>query len=204
MMSEEYRQKLPRYVFGISALGLAGYFLVAHGHEPIIFFASLFFLVICATDTLQSRIPNLATFTLLLIGLAYHLQTGGIEGGALAVAGMLVGLVLLLAPYLMGGMGAGDVKALAALGALLGPGDIFQVFLFSALIGGAMALVHLLLSKNLNSRLRSWIAAAWLAITRQGLPGTATEVVDTRIKYPYGAAIVFGFFAFISWGGLLS
>jgi prepilin peptidase CpaA len=204
MMKEEYRRKLPSYVFGISALGLAGYFLVAHGHEPIIFFASLFFLVICTTDTLQSRIPNLATFTLLLVGLAYHLQTGGLEGGTLALTGMLVGLALLLPPYLMGGVGGGDVKALAALGALLGPGDIFQVFLLGGLIGGVMALIHLLISKNLRGRLRSWTAAAWLVITRQGGLEAATEVVDTRIKYPYGAAIAFGFFAFISWGGLLS
>ena len=196
------RQKIPRFVFGLSALGLAGYFLLAHGHEPIIFFASLFFLVICTTDTLQAKIPNLATFTLVLIGLGYHIQADGVLGGAMALAGLLVGLALLLTPYLLGGMGAGDVKALAALGALLGPGDIFQVFLFSGLIGGAMALVHLALSKNLNDRLRSWITTAWLLFTRQRLPGKATDAVDTRIKYPYGAAIAFGFFAFISWGGL--
>ncbi|MEN8135423.1 MAG: prepilin peptidase [Thermodesulfobacteriota bacterium] len=203
MMNGEHRQEIPRYVFGLSALGLAGYFLLAHVHEPVIFFASLFFLVICTTDTLQARIPNPATFTLVLIGLGYQIQAGGILGGAMALAGLLVGLALLLVPYLLGGMGAGDVKALAALGALLGPGDIFQVFLFSGLIGGAMALVHLALSKNLKNRLRSWLATAWLLITRQSLPGKEAVAEDTRIKYPYGAAIAFGFFAFLSWGGLV-
>lgn len=144
----------------------------------------------------------MATFTLILIGLGYHLQAGGVQGGVVAIAGLLVGLALLLIPYLMGGMGAGDVKALAALGALLGPGDIFQVFIFSGLIGGGMALVHLALSGNMKNRLRSWLTTGWLVVTRQGLPGKEADVVDAKIKYPYGAAIALGFFAFISWGGL--
>ena len=203
MMNGVHWQKIPRYLFGFSAIGLAGYFLLTRVHEPVIFFASLFFIVICTTDTLHSKIPNLATFTLVLIGLAYHIQAGGLPGGAKALTGLLLGFALLLGPYLLGGMGAGDVKALAALGALLGPGDIFQVFILSGLIGGAMALTHLLLSKNLKSRLRSWMTAAWLVISRQGFAGRAAEVVDTRFKYPYGAAIAFGFFAFISWGGLV-
>lgn len=202
MMNNEQRQKIPRYAFGLSALAMAGYFLLAHVHNPIIFFPSLFFLVICTTDTLQSKIPNLATFTLILIGFGYQIQADGFLGAGIALAGLLLGFILLLAPYLMGGMGAGDVKALAALGSLLGPGDIFQVFLFSGLIGGAMALVHLLLSNNLKNRLRSWLATTWLVFTNQGFPKRETNEVDTRIKYPYGAAIAFGFFAFISWGGL--
>lgn len=202
MINGEQWQKIPRYVFGLSAFGLAGYFLLAHVHEPVVFFASLFFMVICITDTLQSRIPNMATFTLILIGLGYHLQTGGVSGGVMAVVGLLVGLTLLIVPYLMGGMGAGDVKALAALGALLGPGDIFQVFIFSGLIGGVMALAHLAFSGNLQGRLRSWLATGWLVITGQGLPGKTVDGADAKIKYPYGAAIALGFFAFISWGGL--
>jgi prepilin peptidase CpaA len=203
MMTGEHCQKITRYVFGCSALGLAVYFILARGHEPVIFFASLFFLVICTTDTLHSKIPNLATFTLVLIGLGYHIQIGGIEGGVMAAAGLLLGLTLLLVPYMMGGMGAGDVKALAALGSLLGPTDIFQVFLFSGLIGGAMALVHLAFSENLKDRLRSWLTTLWLFITRQGFPEKKADSADKMIKYPYGAAIAFGFFAFIIWGGLV-
>ncbi len=196
-------QNIFRYLFGFNALTLAGYFLLTRMHEPVIFFASLFFIVICATDTLHSKIPNLATFTLILIGLGYHIQTDGLLGALMAMSGLLVGLSLLLAPYLLGGMGGGDVKALAALGTLLGPADIFQVFILSGLIGGAMALTHLLFSRNLKSRLRSWMTAARLVITCRGSSVTGSEIVDTSFKYPYGAAIAFGFFAFICWGGLV-
>ncbi|MBW2186737.1 MAG: prepilin peptidase [Deltaproteobacteria bacterium] len=47
----------------------------------------------------------------------------GFSGFTTSVAGLVTGLLLLIIPYLMGGMGAGDVKALAALGALLGPSN---------------------------------------------------------------------------------
>ena len=203
MMNGIHWQKIFRYLFGLSALSLASYFLLTRMHEPVIFFASLFFIVICATDTLHSKIPNLATFTLILIGLGYHIQIQGLSGAMTAMAGLLVGLSLLLAPYLLGGMGGGDVKALAALGALLGPGDIFQVFILSGLIGGAMALIHMLFSKNLKNRLRSWLTAVRLVIYCRSFTGTGSKIVDTRFKYPYGAAIAFGFFAFICWGGLV-
>ncbi len=108
------------------------------------------------SPTLCRAIPNTATLCLLLIGLGYHLQTYGLRGGGLALAGLLAGLALFIVPYLMGGVGGGDLKAMAALGALLGPSDIFQVFLLTGLIGGAMALIHLAMSDNPLTRLRSW------------------------------------------------
>jgi prepilin peptidase CpaA len=198
------RQQIPRYTFGFTALALSGYFLLVHRHEPVIFFASLFFLVICVTDTLRSRIPNLATLSLVLVGFYYHLLADGMPGGVTALSGMLAGLALLLPFYLMGGMGAGDVKALAALGTLMGPTDIFQVFVLTGLIGGGMALIHLALGKNLKRKLKVWLAAAWLMVAiRHFPPRKTTAEAAAADKYPYGAAIAFGFFVFISWGGLV-
>ena len=203
-MQNDHRQKIIRYGLGFSAWTLALYFLLAHNREPVIFFASLFFLVICVTDTLQGKIPNTANLCLLLIGVGYHLQTDGLTGGGLALAGLLTGLALFIVPYLLGGMGGGDLKALAALGALLGPSDIFQVFLLTGLIGGAMALIHLAMSDNLWTRLRSWRSSVREVLVNRGLPsGRETSLTPSRIKYSYGPAIAFGFFAFISWGGLL-
>ncbi|MDT8335291.1 MAG: A24 family peptidase [Desulfurivibrionaceae bacterium] len=197
----DYRQQIPRYFFGFAALALAGYFLLVHSREPVVFFASLFFLVICVTDTFQSRIPNLAILSLVMVGFGYNLLTAGMPGGATALAGMLAGLALLLPFYLMGGMGGGDVKALAALGALLGPADIFQVFLIAGLIGGGMALVHLAFSKNLKRILRNWRTDFMLLLVNRRLPERAAgRAAD---KYQYGAAIAFGFFVFVTWGGLL-
>jgi prepilin peptidase CpaA len=202
-MNNDRRQKMTRYALGLAASGLAGYFLLTHSREPVVFFASLFFLVICLTDTLHGKIPNLATLSLLLIGLWFNLRTGGLTGGALALAGMLAGLALLMVPYLMGGMGGGDLKALAALGALLGPVDIFQVFLLAGLIGGGMAMLHLAFADEPIARLKLWRTNIWRAIIGVTRPELGSVPDSRRIKYSYGPAIAFGFFAFISWGGLV-
>lgn len=196
-------QKITSYGFGLAASILAVYFLLTHSREPIVFFASLFFLVICVTDTLQGKIPNLATLSLLLVGLWFNFRLHGLPGLALALAGLLLGLTLLIVPYLMGGMGAGDIKSLAALGALLGPVPVLQVFFLAGLIGGGMAMLHLAMSNNPLERLRLWKANSWRVINgiQPSIPDSSEAKV--KIKYSYGPAIAFGFFAFISWGGLL-
>lgn len=202
-MSNEQRQKITRYGLGCAAAILAVYFLLTHIHEPVVFFASLFFLVICATDALYGKIHNITTLSLLIVGLWFNLRVGGLSGGALALAGMATGLLLLIVPYLMGGMGGGDLKALAALGSLLGPGPILQVFVIAALIGGAMGLLHLAVSDDPLQRLSRWWTNGWRLIkgVQPSMPGT--QEPKATVKYSYGPAIAFGFFAFISWGGLL-
>lgn len=202
-MNSDLKQKITRYGLGLAASVLAVYFLLTHSREPVVFFASLFFLVICTTDTLQGKIPNLATLSLLIVGLWFNIRSGGLPGGALALTGIVTGLLLLSVPYLMGGMGAGDLKALAALGGLLGPGAILQVFILAGLIGGGMALCHLALTDNPMERLQSWRRVIWTAGCCR-LPARAEKAKDIAIiKYSYGPAIAFGFFAFISWGGLV-
>lgn len=202
-MNSERRQKATSYGLGLAASAVAVYFLLTSNREPVVFFASLFFLIICITDTLQGKIPNLATFGLLSIGLWHNLQTGGLPGLLLALGGLLVGLALLIVPYLLGGMGGGDLKALAALGSLLGPGAILQVFILAGLIGGGMALLHLAVSGNPMERLRSWRTTSWLVVHGIRPPLPDQDQAMARIKYSYGPAIAFGFFAFISWGGLV-
>ena len=69
------------------------------------------------TDTRRGRIPNWLTFPALGLGVALHSFVGGGDGLLFAAEGAALGLGLFLVPFLIGGMGAGDVKLLAALGA---------------------------------------------------------------------------------------
>ena len=78
MMNGDQRLKFTRYAQGLGACTLALYFLLTHVRQPVIFLASLFLLTISITDTLRSKIPNLATFTLVFVGLGYHLLNDGI------------------------------------------------------------------------------------------------------------------------------
>jgi prepilin peptidase CpaA len=94
----------------------------------------------CVFDIRTSRIPNALTFGSAMAALTFHFATGGTQAFALAVSGWFVGMALLFILYALGGMGAGDVKLLGALGAWLGPIDAVWLVLFSGMAGGVMAL----------------------------------------------------------------
>ncbi len=176
----------------ILSLILSIYLILERGStDPAILLAASFFFVICITDALFTRIPNWAVLALLAGALVYHLHFAGPAGMITFLAGFGVGLGLLIVPFLMGGMGAGDVKALAALGALIGPMAVFQVFLYLALIGGVMGFVHLIVSRR--------EALFAFAATRD----VKTIATGEKLKFPYAAAMAFGYFAYISWGRMI-
>ncbi len=98
-------------------------------------------LVAALWDLKTRRIPNVLTFGAALAGIAVHAYLGGWTGAGLSVAGWLVGVAFFLPLFMLGGMGAGDVKLLAAIGAWLGPAATVWVALFSAIAGGVMGLI---------------------------------------------------------------
>lgn len=105
-------------------------------------------------DIKTRRIPNYLTLGTLLAGLGFQVGSQGWSGLASGLLGMVLGFALLIVLYLMGGMGAGDVKALAALGAWLGPAKTFELFLYMAIIGGLLSLAVLWWRGQLWSTLR--------------------------------------------------
>jgi prepilin peptidase CpaA len=97
-------------------------------------------IIACVCDLRTRRIPNTLTLGAALGALVFHVFDGGMSGLGSSVAGWLVGPVLLFILFTLGGMGAGDLKLLGALGAWLGPADALWLVLFSAMSGGVMAL----------------------------------------------------------------
>ena len=77
------------------------------------------------------------------IGLFYYTLSQGASGFVFSLSGTLLGIGLLIVPYLMGGMGAGDAKLLGSVGAILGPKGVFIAFLFTAIAGGIYAVILL-------------------------------------------------------------
>ena len=100
--------------------------------------------VAAVIDVWSRRIPNWLTFGTLVLGVLINVWLHGFGGALTAIAGAGLGAALLLPFYLIRAMGAGDVKLLAALGALLGPSALISVAVYGALVGGAMSLVILL------------------------------------------------------------
>lgn len=88
-------------------------------------------------DVRQRRVPNQLNLGLAAAGVLVGLAHGGLVG---SVAGIVVGLLLLVAPFARGWLGAGDVKLLAAVGAWLGPERTVYCALAAAVVGGVLAL----------------------------------------------------------------
>jgi prepilin peptidase CpaA len=95
----------------------------------------------CITDVRSARIPNVLTFSGAIAGLLFHAFAPNGAGFAAAGEGCLIGLGVFFLPFALGGLGAGDVKLLAALGAWLGPTDILWSAVYAALVGAALCVV---------------------------------------------------------------
>jgi prepilin peptidase CpaA len=91
-------------------------------------------------DVRTRRIPNALTFGAAGAGLAFALMTGGLSAAAGSLLGWIVGAGLFFPIFALRGMGAGDVKLLAALGAWLGAVDVLYLALFASMAGGVVAL----------------------------------------------------------------
>src|SRR5688572_15812247 len=100
-----------------------------------------FALVAAAWDLSTRRIPNVLTFGAALAALIAHAYIGGWNGLGMAAAGWVAGVALFFPVFALGGMGAGDVKLLGAIGAWLGPVAAVWIALYSGIAGGLMGLV---------------------------------------------------------------
>lgn len=97
--------------------------------------------IACISDLRTRRIPNVLTFTAAGLALVFHFATGGWSAAGTSLAGLLVGAALFFPMFALRGMGAGDVKLLAAVGAWVGPGQIVFVALATSVVGGLIGLV---------------------------------------------------------------
>ncbi|MBV9598815.1 MAG: prepilin peptidase [Chloroflexi bacterium] len=131
------------------------------------------------TDVSSRRIPNWLTLGTFLLGVLLNTWLRGVDGAASSLIGTILGIGLLLPFYALGGIGAGDVKLVGALGAVLGPQALVSVAVYGALAGGAMSLFIL----YRNGRIKVALADL-LALRRTSGSSGATA--------PYGVAIAAG------------
>ena len=150
-------------------------------------------LISCYTDLKFQKIYNAVLFPTALLAIGLHAGTQGWNGVVFALGGSVLGLALFFLPYLWGGIGAGDVKLLAVVGACKGADFVFCSFVFTAIAGGIISLLVLAWRGKLLVTLRqvglALKVAAQSRLTVWNLPRLDDE---GRTCFPYGVAIVLG------------
>jgi prepilin peptidase CpaA len=135
--------------------------------------------VAAVIDVRWRRIPNWLTLAALGSGLLVQVMRYGLAGLVIALGGAALGLAVFGPLYLMRAIGAGDVKLIAALGAILGPQSLVGVLIYCAIAGGVMSAVLLARKGLLQSSFANLLINP-LHISRSGA------------KAPYGVAIASG------------
>jgi prepilin peptidase CpaA len=180
---------------------------MVHVPAGVVWLVSAVLVEAAIIDGRQLRVPNWLTYHFLAGGLAFALWSGGREAFLLSLAGAGVGLVSLLPLYAIGGMGAGDVKLMAGMGAWMGPWLTFGAFVASALVGGIFALGMILASGEL---LHHWVLFQTIGheILSIRNPATLAQRASERkprmTLLPYGIPIAVGSIAYFAWMGLYS
>ena len=157
-------------------------------------------------DGKQLRVPNWLTFSMVLSGLVYSTWAGGWAGLGDGLLGMAVGLACLLPLYAVGGMGAGDVKLLAGVGAWLGATTTFYAFCVSTIVGAAMAVAMVLWRKSFDKHYAQLlvILSEWLTIKNpRELSRIAAERKPKMLLLPYGIPICVGSIAYFFYEGMI-
>lgn len=141
-------------------------------------------------DIRRQRIPNPLSFGAAVLGLALQSLNGGWLGFTNGLGGLFIGLSLLLPFYLMRGMGAGDVKLMAAAGSFLGPQLTLFAVVGTLIAGGVMGVGVWVVRSGLSGFLTRYLRVAKQFLSAGQLPPIGAG--PARSRFPYAAAIATG------------
>ena len=150
----------------------------------------------CITDLRSRRIPNALTLGSALGALVFHGVTANLKGLAFASEGWLLPVAVFFLPFALGGLGAGDLKLLGALGAWLGPAHALWLVLYTGVAGGALALLVALArgylplaARNIWLLLTHWSAVGLRPLHEVSLEGSSGPRLAYAIPIFVGAVV---------------
>jgi prepilin peptidase CpaA len=146
-------------------------------------------------DYRQHRVPNWLNAAIALTGLATQATFGGWAGFENGLKGMLVAFGMLVLFWAVKGMGAGDVKFMAAIGAWLGPDMAASAVMIGALLGGAIAIVMIIRRRRWRETSRNFQILAAKALNPSMAFtefGSAKSLSGTSALLPYAIPLSMG------------
>jgi len=167
---------------------------------------SITLVVAAVIDGIKLKVPNWLTFPMVLGAWITSTVCFGWAGLGYSLLGTAVGLGLLLPAYAIGGMGAGDVKLLAGVGAWVGVTTTFWAFVVSAVVGGLIAIGMVLYRRKwAHHRGQFLMILSEILIIRDPnqLSAIASQRKSRMMLLPYGIPIAIGSIAYFAWLGML-
>ena len=155
--------------------------------------------IAAAVDIRSQRIPNWLVFPSLFAGLAFSLSSHGPVNFRQSITGVAVGVTVAGVLCWLRGMGMGDLKLFAAVGAWIGPDQMIIALVATGIVGGFMALLWAAWHRSIRECLDG--TGELLSSWRTGLRPHATIVLENpaKLKMPYAPAIALGtIFSFFS------
>jgi prepilin peptidase CpaA len=155
--------------------------------------AVLVALVGAVIDIRSARIPNRLTYTALLAALLLRTALLGLAGLKSGAIGMLVAGGLFLLLFVLGAMGGGDMKLMAAVGAWVGSMQVMRLILASAIAGGVLAIARIIVGNMVGQTIRNTVQLICYHLTSGLGPHPELNVQSSGSqRVPYGVAIAVG------------
>jgi prepilin peptidase CpaA len=162
-------------------------------------------LIAAVTDVWKFKVYNALTLPLLATGILYHGVHGHLGD---SLVGVLFGFGALIALHVVGGMGAGDVKLMAALGAWLGMPLTFYVFIASSLAAGVYAVLLMVATGKVFETMVN-LRILWLRLACIGRYLGADDQVEREVNrsdrrrriIPFAAMVAIGIVSTLLWFG---
>jgi prepilin peptidase CpaA len=174
-------------------------------HWPV-WVVTLLLVVAAVIDGWMLKVPNWLTYPMVFAGWAYSVTYFGWEGLMWSLLGTAVGLLLLLPMYAIGGMGAGDVKLLAGVGAWVWATNTFYAFCATTIIGAVIAVLMVVYRRAwAKHQAQFWMIFHEIFSVRDPnqLSAIAAERKSSMMLLPYGIPIAIGTILYFAWEGML-
>jgi prepilin peptidase CpaA len=173
---------------------------------------TLFLILAAVIDGFELKVPNWLTFPMIVSGWLYSAWAAGATGDpwyvglGCSMVGMAVGLGLLLPLYAIGGMGAGDVKLLAGLGAWMGATHTLYAFCVTAIAGAVLSIAMVMWRRAWRKHTNQlWMILVEILTVRDPhqLSTIAAQRKSSMLLLPYGIPMAIGSIAYFAWMGML-
>lgn len=151
-------------------------------------------------DIHSRRVPNWLSLPFLVAGLAVSAQRGGVPGTVNSIGGIGLATIVVGVLWYLRGMGMGDLKLLAGVGAWIGPGQLVLALVATGIAGGFLAVGYAIWHGSLGRSLDG-VGELIRGFPKQGFRPNRTITLDNAaaLKMPYAPAIaigtIFSFFA---------